>query len=133
MEEKEASVTTFAVEKSGSRLRHVKAPGHRTEYITGAFAAVISNGPTQVVLYRDVIPDVIEVVDLLNDENGKPVSMRTKQVELPGGPVREDVVTLVLTDEALRAIHSVLTQHLERVVDKKTAHGGVTIPPSVRE
>lgn len=110
---------TFTVTSAENRLQHVKAHGHRTEYVSGAFAADVGGGPTQVVLFRDVVPDVVEVINVKKDAEGKPVSMATRSIELPGGPRREDVVTLILTDEALRNVHNVLAQHLARVNNRK--------------
>ncbi len=109
---------TISVGEKTDRIVHFKSSTHRVEYVSGGFVAVVNKGPNQLILYRDVLPDVVEVVDVQRNDEGKTVGVRSHEVKVAGGPSREDVVTLILTDSALKTIHDVLSQHLE-VINRK--------------
>lgn len=109
----------LAWERDGDEIRfpHVQTKDHRFEYISGAIAAgPMNDGPTMLILYREVLPALTEVVEVNKEaEDGTSLVMSSKGVIPVEGALREDVVTLVLTQNGVEQLQRVLTSHLEKL------------------
>lgn len=105
-----------AWERSDTEIRfpHVKAENHRVEYVTGAIAAgPMNDGPTMLVLYREVLPPLTEIVTYEHADGGGVYRIKNKGVVPVEGALREDVVTLVLTRAGVEQLARVLATHLK--------------------
>jgi len=109
----------LAWEREGDEIRfpHVQAKDHRFEYISGGIAAgPMNDGPTMLILYREVLPSLTEVVEVNNETaDGASLVMSSKGVIPVEGALREDVVTLVLTQNGVEQLQRVLTGHLKKL------------------
>ena len=95
-------------------LEHVRAHGYKSEYVTGGMVAgPFGDGLHRLTLFRDAVPLVSEQLEVLEDNGREVLGMPVAPAR--GAPmIREDVVTLIVTDQILENLGKTLIQHAER-------------------
>lgn len=92
-------------------MEHVRAPGYKTEFVTGAMVAgPFADGLYRLTFFRDALPLLSEQLEVVENDGVK-TTVKAVADQQPAPLVREDVVTIIVTPEAIAGMGSILTQH----------------------
>ena len=95
-------------------LEHIRAPGYKTEFITGTMVAgPFVDGLYRLTLFRDALPLMSEQLEIV-ESNGTETVAKPASEPKAAAMIREDVLTVILTSDALLNLGKTMVQHAEK-------------------